>query len=171
MPRSSRGCSFCQCEEKSVALCRTEDGRSRRFAEKNGHPGRDHAAVPRTLRGATNGASGGDSPMSELSPHRRRWIRHSLTVGGRAGQVDIRARRRCGCRAQRLDGGSVRCLEDRVQGRTVHMRASEAGVRRHHSAHHDNHAATSAVPFHRWPVSGTVQRGRGVLGGGVERLW
>src|SRR5437762_14225795 len=27
-------------------------------------PLQDHAAVPRTLRGATNGASGGDSPMS-----------------------------------------------------------------------------------------------------------
>ena len=30
--------------------------------------------------------------------------------------------------------------------------------------------ATPAMPFHRWPVPGTVRRGRGLLGGGVERL-
>ena len=33
-----------------------------------------------------------------------------------------------------------------------------------------HHAATPAMPFHRWPVPGTVRRGRGLLGGGVERL-
>ena len=34
MPRSSRGCSFVRCEEKSRALCRQEDGRVNKFAEK-----------------------------------------------------------------------------------------------------------------------------------------
>jgi len=38
MPRSSRGCSFVRCEGKARALCRKDDGRVKKFAEKDGHP-------------------------------------------------------------------------------------------------------------------------------------
>ena len=72
--------------------------------------------------------------------------------------------------AHRRDGGSVRRADGRLQGRTVHVHASEPWASRRRADEHNDHAATSAVPFHRWPVPGTVQRGRGVLGGGVERL-
>src|SRR5437667_2279125 len=72
-------------------------GRSRRFAEKM-DTSQDHAAVPRTLRGATNGASGGDSPMSEPSrtagggfgTHLRLG---GLGPGGYSGQVAVRLSR------------------------------------------------------------------------------
>jgi len=115
MPRSSRGCSFFRCEEKSVALCRTEDGRVKTFAKKSGY----HAAVPRILRGATSGASGGDSPMSESSRTARRrsvgGFGTELRLGEGARYSDIRARWWCGCRARR-DGESVRRADGRLQG-------------------------------------------------------
>ena len=115
MPRSSRGCSFFRCEEKSVALCRTEDGRVKTFAKKSGY----HAAVPRMLRGATSGASGGDSPMSESSRTARRrsvgGFGTELRLGEGARYSDIRARWWCGCRARR-DGESVRRADGRLQG-------------------------------------------------------
>ncbi len=72
--------------------------------------------------------------------------------------------------AHRRDGGPVRRADGRLQGRTVHVHAGDPWARRGRADEHDDHAATSAVPFYRWPVPGTVQRGRGVLGGGVERL-
>src|SRR6266566_4980754 len=61
-------------------------------------PGQDHAAVPGTLRGVTNGASGGDSPMSEPSRPAGGGFGTHLRLGGGepggySGQVAVRLSR------------------------------------------------------------------------------
>src|SRR5438309_2819569 len=64
MPRSSRGCSFLRCEEKSVPYAERRRGGSRRVRRKNGHPAamqpsRAHSVAQRVERAV------GISPSSE----------------------------------------------------------------------------------------------------------
>jgi len=148
-----------------VALCRTEEGRVKTFAKKSGY----HAAVPRILRGATSGASAGDSPMSEIFPHR-------LTRAG--GDQSVDSALNCGWgRARDIrifgpGGGAAVApaeMENQFGARMVVFRARSSCARRRTVGPSASRRrarrlrCTPAVPLHRWGVPG--RHG----GGGVGR--
>src|SRR2546425_1802466 len=137
---------------------------------KKGTPGQDHAAVPRTLRGATNGASGGDSPMSEPSRTAGGGFGTHLRLGGGgpggySGQVAVRLSRPAprwwisSAPGRSSSRAHSSCARQRRGRPSASLRPSTTTT------------ARAAQPCRSpRPVTEGMRRGRGLLGGGVERL-
>jgi hypothetical protein len=140
--------------------------------EKSGY----HAAVPRILRGATSGASGGDSPMSEIFPHR-------LTRAG--GDQSVDSALNCGWgRARDIrifgpGGGAVVApaeMENQFGARMVVFRARSSCARRRTVGPSASRRRARRLRCHpsraasAMGSAGDSAVGAGLLGSGVERL-